>query len=192
MTEPDPAPPVRRSNVRRLLGPAAIVLLALAAAGPGLRSPAPVRDVALAPASSGVPQSPPSLPPSVAAAPPRTATAPSGDTAGGRTPEASGVPEAAPSDSPTPSDGTAGATNTKSAIVPGAVNRTTIDLEVRHRAKLTLRYDAATISVIAALDIRNTSGAGIDRLELNTVAARLGRIRITGVEVDGRAVAPRL
>ena len=40
--------------------------------------------------------------------------------------------------------------------------------------------------------MRNRSGAGIDRLELNTIAARLGRINITKVEVDGRAVTPRV
>jgi hypothetical protein len=79
-----------------------------------------------------------------------------------------------------------------SAIVPGSVNRTSLALDINHRTKLTLRYGSGTMSVIAALDIRNRSGAGIDRFDLNTIAARLGRIAITKVEVDGRAVTPRV
>jgi hypothetical protein len=37
--------------------------------------------------------------------------------------------------------------------------------------------------------IRNTSGASIDRVELNTITARLGRMRLRLVTVDGQAVA---
>ncbi|HSO30226.1 MAG TPA: hypothetical protein VLS28_10005, partial [Candidatus Sulfomarinibacteraceae bacterium] len=39
---------------------------------------------------------------------------------------------------------------------------------------------------------RNDSGSGIDRLDLNTVAARLGELQVTGAAVDGHAVTPEI
>ena len=45
------------------------------------------------------------------------------------------------------------------------------------------------ISVDSTATIRNTSGAPIDRIELNTIAARLGGIQLHAVTVDGVAVS---
>ncbi|HET7677303.1 MAG TPA: hypothetical protein VFK38_05565 [Candidatus Limnocylindrales bacterium] len=87
----------------------------------------------------------------------------------------------------TPTTTTSSAT-TATAIVPGSVGRTSLRLEVRYTAALTLRWGYASISTAATLAVRNTSGGPIDRLELNTVAARLGRMRLRYVTVDGRAV----
>ena len=82
----------------------------------------------------------------------------------------------------------ASTTSTASAIVPGSVNRSSLALETRYRVGATLRYENGSMTVTATLDVLNTSGAGIDRLELNLVPARLGRLQLLGVTVDGRAV----
>ena len=88
-----------------------------------------------------------------------------------------------------PSAGDTGAEGI-SAIEPGTVDRSSMALDVRYAVRATLRYESGSISVTADLDVRNTSGEGIDRLELNLVPARLGDLEIAEVTVDGRAVSP--
>ena len=75
-----------------------------------------------------------------------------------------------------------------SAIVPGVVNRSSLDLDATYRATLKLTWATRAIWVDATAAIRNTSGGPIDRLELNTIAARLGGIRLRPVTVDGTSV----
>ncbi len=77
-------------------------------------------------------------------------------------------------------------------IVPGAVGRTSLDLEATYDVRLRLSYRSRSISVVSLMEVRNRSGGPIDRIELNTVAARLGRLRITGLTVDGRAISPTI
>jgi aminopeptidase N len=77
---------------------------------------------------------------------------------------------------------------TASAIVPGSVGRSSIDLDATYRATLKLSWATRALWVDATATIRNTSGGPIDRLELNTIAARLGGIRLRPVTVDGSAV----
>ena len=72
------------------------------------------------------------------------------------------------------------------SIVPGAVNRTSLALSATYDVQLKLRYGAGSISVVSTMAITNASGGPIDRLELNTIAARLGRLRIRSLTVDGR------
>jgi hypothetical protein len=75
------------------------------------------------------------------------------------------------------------------AIVPGSVNRSSLDLDTTYRATLKLTWATRAIWVDSTATIRNTSGGPIDRVELNTIAARLGGIRLRPVTVDGTAVA---
>jgi hypothetical protein len=78
------------------------------------------------------------------------------------------------------------------AIVPGAVNRTS--LAIRAEYDVNARLTVATRSLRGSVTItaRNVSGAGIDRLELNTVMGPLGALRLGIVTVDGGRVAARL
>ena len=75
------------------------------------------------------------------------------------------------------------------AIVPGSVDRSSLDLDAAYRATLKLNWETRAIWVDSTATIRNTSGGPIDRIELNTIAARLGGIRLRPVTVDGTAVA---
>ena len=76
-----------------------------------------------------------------------------------------------------------------SAIVPGSVNRSSLDLDATYDATLKLTWATRAIWVDSTATIGNTSGGPIDRIELNTIAARLGAIRLRPVTVDGTAVA---
>lgn len=75
---------------------------------------------------------------------------------------------------------------TASSIVPGRVDRTSLDLVGTYTVSLHLGFDAGAISVFTTLSVTNASAQPIDRLELNTIAARLGRLRLGAVSVDGR------
>ncbi len=77
-----------------------------------------------------------------------------------------------------------------SAILPGAVDRTSLAVEARYDVRMTLRLATGTIAVTEVITIANRSGGPIDRLELNSVLARIGSLRITAATVDGRAVRP--
>jgi hypothetical protein len=76
-----------------------------------------------------------------------------------------------------------------SAIVPGAVDRSSLFLDATYDAYLKISWGPRTIYVDSTATIRNTSGGSIDRVELNTIATRLGAIRLTQVTVDGATVA---
>lgn len=73
-------------------------------------------------------------------------------------------------------------------IVAGSVGRSSLKLDATYRATLKLNWTSRSIWVDSTAVIRNTSGAEIDRIELNTIAARLGDIRLRPVTVDGAAV----
>ena len=73
-------------------------------------------------------------------------------------------------------------------IVPGSVGRSSPLLDATYDATLRLSWGTRKISVDSTATIRNTSGGPIDRVELNTVAARLGGMTLSGVSVDGAAV----
>jgi hypothetical protein len=86
--------------------------------------------------------------------------------------------------------GTAAPARAASAILPGAVDGTSLDVEARYDVRMTLRLASGTISVVEVITITNRSGGPIDHLELNTVLARIGTLRITAASVDGAAVRP--
>ncbi|MEA2652937.1 MAG: hypothetical protein QOI37_164, partial [Chloroflexota bacterium] len=73
-------------------------------------------------------------------------------------------------------------------IVAGSVGRSSLFLDATYDATLRIAWVARTISVDSIATIRNTSGGPIDRIELNTIAARLGAIRLQPVLVDGVVV----
>jgi aminopeptidase N len=74
-------------------------------------------------------------------------------------------------------------------IVAGSVGRTSLKLDAVYRSNLKLTWSTRAIWVDSTALIRNTSGGEIDRVELNTIAARLGNIRLRPVTVDGVPVA---
>lgn len=79
-----------------------------------------------------------------------------------------------------------------SAITPGSVNRTSLNLSATYSVGLTLNYASRSFMVNSIAKITNTSGGPIDRIELNTIAARLGGMSLRVVQVDGRNVARRV
>jgi hypothetical protein len=81
---------------------------------------------------------------------------------------------------------------TVSAITPGSVNRTSLNLSAMYSVSLTLNYASRSFMVNSVATITNTSGGPIDRVELNTIAARLGGMSLRVVQVDGRNVARRV
>jgi len=81
---------------------------------------------------------------------------------------------------------------TTTAIVPGSVDRTSVNLTASYSVVLALRYGSRSFAVNSTATITNTSGGPIDRVELNTIAARLGGMELRAVEVDGRAVSRRV
>jgi hypothetical protein len=75
---------------------------------------------------------------------------------------------------------------------PEAPSRTSHLLTATYTVRLALRYDARTMTADETIRVRNSSGGGIERLELNTVAPRLGQMRLHSVQVDGRRVVARV
>jgi hypothetical protein len=73
-------------------------------------------------------------------------------------------------------------------LVPGSVNRSSLNLSVEYDVALSLNFDTRSFKVSSTMVVRNDSGALIDRLELNTIAARLGGLKLGGVSVAGKAV----
>jgi hypothetical protein len=96
--------------------------------------------------------------------------------------------ETAASLAPTPSR--AAVAPTAASLIPGAVNATSINLSAEYDVTVRLGFGTRAFRVDSVMTVTNTSGASIDRLELNTIAARLGRMTLTGTTVDGRAVHP--
>jgi hypothetical protein len=77
------------------------------------------------------------------------------------------------------------------AGLPGTVaaaNRTSMDLRATYEVRAKLFWAAKRLSVRSDAHIRNDSGHGIERVELNLVPARIGRMRDLAVSVDGARV----
>ena len=77
-------------------------------------------------------------------------------------------------------------------IEPGSVNRSSLNLSATYRVTLALRYGSRAFNVDSTATITNTSGTSIDRIEFNTIAARLGRMTLKTVAVDDRRVTARV
>ena len=89
-----------------------------------------------------------------------------------------------------PSTAPAQAPPTVDGIVPGSVNATSINLTAEYDVTVRLNFGTRAFQVDSTMTVTNTSGGSIDRLELNTIAARLGGMAITLATVDGKAVHP--
>ena len=109
-------------------------------------------------------------------------------------PGASSTPAASSSVPPSPSasvaPGSSAGSPAAAGLVAGVVNRTSLDLTASYRATVRLSWATRSFRVSSTMTVTNTSGGSIDRLELNTIAARLGRMAITVARVDGRDVRP--
>jgi hypothetical protein len=81
---------------------------------------------------------------------------------------------------------TAGA---KPGLLPGSVNRTTMAVTAQYDVKASLNFGTRVLKAATTITLRNDSGAPIDRLELNTVATRLGAMKLGAVTSAGKAVA---
>ncbi|HET7167653.1 MAG TPA: hypothetical protein VFI69_00485 [Candidatus Limnocylindrales bacterium] len=77
-------------------------------------------------------------------------------------------------------------------ITPGSVNRTSLSLSATYHVTLALRYGSRAFNVNSTATVTNRSGSAIDRIEFNTIAARLGGLTLKRVEVDGRRVTARV
>ena len=78
------------------------------------------------------------------------------------------------------------------AIEPGAVDRSSYRLDATYAATLRIGWQTRSVRVNETISVTNTSGGPIDRLELNAVPARLGRMVLGKVTVDGTPVAARI
>jgi hypothetical protein len=165
-------PRLRRSSAGWLLAIAAVLVVPLVVGLGGLGTGGATASAAASPtrAANAVQTSDPTPPDS---------SVPSASVA----PAASVVPSApvAPVASDPP---------TTDAIRPGSVNATSMNLTAEYSATIRLNFGTRSFRVDEAIIVTNTSGAPIDRLELNTIAARLGRMTISGASVDGIAVSP--
>lgn len=100
-------------------------------------------------------------------------------------PGAATRPPGAVPDSPTPSAPTSSSgPAVPSSITPGAVDRSTLEVTATYRVQAAITVRTGALDVSTTITVRNDSGAGIDRLELNTVAARLGGLAIVAATVD--------
>lgn len=79
-----------------------------------------------------------------------------------------------------------------SSIMPGTVDRTSLELRATYATTLRLSFATRSFVVHSAATITNTSGGPIDRVELNTAVARLGAMRLTSALVDGTPVTARV
>ncbi len=107
--------------------------------------------------------------------PPGTVAAPSRDAAATRIPSTS---QPSPAGTPAPRIG----------LQAGSVNRTSLAVEATYDVALSLGFDTRRIRVDSRMTVINRSTSGIDRLELNTIAARLGGLKVTAASVDGKAI----
>jgi hypothetical protein len=94
-------------------------------------------------------------------------------------------PTSGPDTTPIPTSGPPRLT----AIVPGTVGRASLDVTARYHVNAAITVHTGALDVTTAITVRNDSGAGIDRLELNTIAARLGALAVTGTTVDDAPVS---
>lgn len=73
---------------------------------------------------------------------------------------------------------------TPTEIVPGTVDRSTMAVTATYRVYAAITVRTGALEVTTRIQVRNDSGDGIDRLELNTIAARLGAIDVHAASVD--------
>jgi len=168
-----------------VLGAAIVVLGVILAAGAGGRR----GDSAAQPTLGGSATAPsPSSAFASALPSPSASTAPSPDA----TPTPSPIPTPSPSPIPTPSPSPRPPPTPRPTPAPPVAGRTSINLSATYDVDLRIDYGARRLDVDATLSVTNTSGGELDRLELNTIAARLGKLRLDVATVDGVDVPVRI
>ena len=75
------------------------------------------------------------------------------------------------------------------AAAPPAQAASSVNLEATYDTVLKLAWTSRAVYVDSRATITNTSGAAINRVEFNTIATRLGGIRLQPTRVDGATVA---
>lgn len=90
------------------------------------------------------------------------------------------APTATAATSPAPGSGPPRVTS----IVPGTVDRASLRVVASYQVNAAITVRTGGLDVSTAITVRNDSGDGIDRLELNTIAARLGNLSIVAATVD--------
>ena len=85
---------------------------------------------------------------------------------------------------PSPDPGPTTGPELPTGIQPGVVDRASLDVSATYRINATITVSTGALDVTTRIEATNRSGSGIDRLELNTIAARLGGIRVTNATVD--------
>ncbi|MEO8272493.1 MAG: hypothetical protein ABI620_00330 [Chloroflexota bacterium] len=88
-------------------------------------------------------------------------------------------PEPRPSPTSGPDSGPTTPPAGTSAILPGTVNRTSLDIRATYHVNAAITVRSGALDVTTRIVATNESGEGIDRLELNTIAARLGGIKVS-------------
>jgi hypothetical protein len=77
-------------------------------------------------------------------------------------------------------------------VTVAAQNRSSMDLRATYRVEATLVWRSALLIVRSEARIRNDSGHGIERVDLNLVPAKIGDMRRLHVTVDGTVVDPNV
>jgi hypothetical protein len=106
-------------------------------------------------------------------------------------PEPVATPEPLPTPDPTPVP-PAPVEPPVTGLASGSVNRSSLDLTATYDVHAVLTVFSGELDVSTTIVARNDGDRSIDRLELNTVAARLGKLHITGSTVDERRVKVRV
>ena len=75
------------------------------------------------------------------------------------------------------------------AAAPPTRAASSVNLEATYDTVLKLAWTSRAVYVDSRATVKNTSGAAIDRVEFNTIATRLGGLRLQPTRVDGRTVA---
>jgi aminopeptidase N len=83
-------------------------------------------------------------------------------------------------------------TGSKPGLVAGTVNATSINLRAEYDVKASLNFGTRAFKVSTTIQVRNDSGKPIDRLELNTIATRLGSMKLGAVTSAGKPVAAKV
>jgi hypothetical protein len=76
-----------------------------------------------------------------------------------------------------------------SAIVPGVVDRSSLEVTATYDVQLDVIVGSGEIEVRTVIEARNDSGGPIDRLDLNTIAARLGGLKVISATVESEPVS---
>ena len=80
-------------------------------------------------------------------------------------------------------------TGARPGLLPGSVNKTTMAVTATYDVKASLNFGTRALKASTTIQLRNDSGGPIDRLELNTIATRLGGMKLGAVTSAGKPVS---